>query len=58
MIEKIKGTQKKETKAIAELREVVLNKQPAPKERLKLNQIGQDLFKKKPIVPTTFDLQA
>ena len=58
LIEKIKKTQKKETKAIAELREVVLNKKPAPKERLKLDQIGQNLFKEKPIVPTNFDLQA
>ena len=58
MIEKVKNTQKEETKAIAELREVVLNKKPAPKERLKLKQIGQDLFKKKSIFPTNFDLQA
>ena len=58
LIEKIKNTQKKETKAIAELREVVLNKKSPPKERLNLDQIGQDLFKKKPIVPTNFDLQA
>ena len=37
LIEKIRNTQKEETKAIAELRDVVVNKQPASKERLKLN---------------------